>query len=117
LAAIYDTTGQLDLAIEHYEEALDAANRAGDARSIATTHFNLGALLVDLERDDEARTHLLRARDAASTLNDYALAERARTLLEILAPPSAAYFSLEEQSTDLPLSEEPSRPRQDPPLH
>jgi tetratricopeptide (TPR) repeat protein len=117
LAAIYDTTGQLELAIEHYYEALDAANRAGDARTIASTHFNLGALLVDEERDDEARTHLERARDAAATLNDYALAERARTLLEILAPPSSIYRHLDEQSTDMPLSEEPSRPRQYPPLH
>ncbi|HEX5163868.1 MAG TPA: tetratricopeptide repeat protein [Thermomicrobiales bacterium] len=117
LAAIYDTTGQLELAIEHYYDALDAANRAGDARTIASTHFNLGALLVDEERDDEARTHLERARDAAATLNDYALAERARTLLDILAPPSSIYRSLDEQSTDMPLSEEPSRPRQYPPLH
>lgn len=117
LAAIYDTTGQLELAIEHYYEALDAANRAGDARTIATTHFNIGALLVDEERDDEARTHLMRARDAAATLNDYALAERARMLLGILAPPSSTYLHLVEQSTDLPLSEEPSRPRHEPPLH
>jgi tetratricopeptide (TPR) repeat protein len=117
LAAIYDTNGQLDLAIEHYYDALDAANRAGDARTIAATHFNLGALLVDEERDDEARTHLLRARDAASTLNDYALMERAQTLLNILAPPSSTYLGLEEQSTDLPLGEEPARPRQYPPLH
>ena len=117
LAAVYDTTGQLELAIEHYYEALEAANRAGDARTIAATHFNLGALLVDEERDDEARTHLLRARDAASTLNDHGLAERARTLLNILAPPSSTYQYLDEQSTDLPLNEEPSRPRSYPPLH
>lgn len=117
LAAIYDTTGKLDLAIQHYYEALDAANRAGDARTIASTHFNLGALLVDEERDDEARTHLARARDAATSLNDQALVDRALTLLNILAPPSATSWALAEQSTDLPLSEEPSRLRQYPPLH
>jgi tetratricopeptide (TPR) repeat protein len=117
LAAIYDTAGHLEQAIDHYYQALDAANKAGDGRTIATTHFNLGALLVDEERDDEARTHLLRARDAATTLNDLGLAERARTLLNVLSPPSSTFLDLDSQSTDLPLSESPSRPRSYPQLH
>ncbi|HUG15173.1 MAG TPA: tetratricopeptide repeat protein [Thermomicrobiales bacterium] len=109
LAALLDTAGELDRAIDLYQRSVSAAVRAGDNRSLATAHFNLGALLVDEERDDEARTHLLRARDEAEALHDFGLADRARTLLQVLAPPSARYDPYE--SADLSLSETPVRPR------
>lgn len=109
LAAQYDTDGKLDEAMELYQRSLTAAVRAGDNRSLATAHYNLGALLVDEDRDDEARDHLLRARDEAEALHDYGLADRARALLQILAPPSS--FQDSSDSYDMPLSERPVRPR------
>jgi tetratricopeptide (TPR) repeat protein len=109
LAALFDTAGDLERAIDFYQRSLSAAVRAGDNRSLATAHFNLGALLVDEDRDDEARDHLLRARDEAEALHDYGLADRARTLLQVLSPPSTYRDAVE--SADLSLSEGPSRPR------
>jgi tetratricopeptide (TPR) repeat protein len=119
IAALYDTRNQLNQAMDYYLQALDAANRAGDARTIAAAHYNLGAILVDENRDEEARNHLLRARDEAEAIRDFPLAERARQLLTILAPPSSYFsdFGSDDESTDLPISELPSRPRQYPPAH
>jgi tetratricopeptide (TPR) repeat protein len=109
LAAIFDTNGELDQAIDYYRRALHAADRAGDRRTVATAHFNLGALLVDEERDDEAREHLIRARDEAEAMHDFGLADRARTLLRILAPPTTLFDDF--GAADMPIAESPVRPR------
>jgi hypothetical protein len=51
---------------------------------------------------------LIRARDEAEALRDFNLADRARSLLEILAPPSRW---MDDGGTDLPIAESPARHR------
>lgn len=113
IAAIYDTSGDLDIALDHYQQALQAALASDDTRTIATANYNIGAILVDEERDEEARDYLIEARDTAEMLRDVALAEKARILLRLLAPPPVSYgmSSYDDESNDFTINEEPIRPR------
>jgi tetratricopeptide (TPR) repeat protein len=115
IGAIYDRSEDLDIALDFYRDALQYALAADDKQTIAMANHNIGAVLVDMDRDDEARSHLIQARDTAEEIRNQALAERARALLRVLAPPSIAYNPFDDESTDFPISEEPSRPRNDPP--
>ena len=97
-------------------DALQAAMIADDERTIATAHYNIGAILVDENRDEEARNHLAQAGDHAEQLRDFALGDRARSLLRLLTPPPAPYSAWnDDESIDFPISEEPRRPRPAPP--
>ena len=114
LATSLDSSGNLQEAIERYREAIDAAERAHDARSTARIHYNLGAIYADDGRDDLARRYLTRSRDVAESIQDYDLADLASNLLAVLSPPGSYYDTDPE---DFKLSEEPARPRDFPTLH
>lgn len=108
LAVALDRSHQDLQALDTYRRALDLAQRLHDRPSQARLHFNAGALLMDLQRDDEARSHLLHARDTAEASGDLELADRADDLLSQIAPPGAAGFDIQD---DLPIDEGPAPPR------
>jgi tetratricopeptide (TPR) repeat protein len=108
LAETLDDTGDYDLAADYYRRALDVSRQLGNERAVARLHFNLGALLVDIQRDDEARAHLSRAQQIAEQLGEIALADRAAALIASIAPPG---FPIDEFQDDMPLNEAPAPPR------
>lgn len=108
LAESLDDAGDYDLAADYYRRALDVSRQQGNERAVARLHFNLGALLVDIQRDDEARAHLARAQRIAEDLQEVALADRAAALLASIAPPG---YPLEEHQDDLTIDEAPAPPR------
>lgn len=108
LAETLDDAGDYDKAAEYYRRALDATRQLGNNRAVARLHFNLGALLVDIQRDDEARAHLARAQHLAEEVQEIALADRAAALLASIAPPG---FPIDGFQDDLPLDESPAPPR------
>lgn len=118
IAAIYDKRDDLETALDFYRDALQASMTADDQPTVAAANYNIGAILFDQNRDDEARNHLIQARDHAEQLRDFALGDRARSLLRQLTPPSVPFsaWDHDDEELDLPISEEPSRPRHtDPP--
>jgi uncharacterized protein HemY len=96
-------------------QAVDLTEQIGDSRSAMVLHYNLGALLYDHERDEEARRHLTAAAALALENNDYATAEEARSLLQWLSPDDAsgeARSRLEDRLLgEIAVSGEPARPR------
>lgn len=108
LAECLDDVGDYDLAADYYRRALDVSRQLGNDRAVARLHFNLGALLVDIQRDDEARAHLARARSIAEEIQELALADRAAALIASIAPPG---LPAEEYEDDLTLDEAPAPPR------
>ena len=59
-----------DGALGHYQEALLAFEKIGNHRFVAAVQNNYGYLLLTLERLDEARVHLQRARELFNDLGD-----------------------------------------------
>jgi tetratricopeptide (TPR) repeat protein len=108
LAETLDDAGDYDGAADNYRRALDVSRQLGNERAVARLHFNLGALLVDIQRDDEARAHLSRALHIAEELEELALADRAAALIASIAPPG---YPVDEFNDDLPLNEAPAPPR------
>ena len=108
LAETLDDCGDYEAAAEYYRRALDVSSQLGNDRAVARLHFNLGALLVDIQRDDEARAHLSRAMSLAEQVEEYALADRAAALVASIAPPG---FPIDGYQDDLPISEAPAPPR------
>ncbi len=108
LAESLDDAGDYDEAAEQYRRALDVSRQLGNEREVARLHFNVGALLVDIQRDDEARAHLNRALNIAEDLQELALADRASALLASIAPPG---LPIDEVQDDLPIREAPAPPR------
>lgn len=58
LAIFYNNTGQLDKAVERYNEALRIFETVDDTLGRANVHANLGLTLMDLGRLDEAEYHI-----------------------------------------------------------
>lgn len=118
LATNQDLAGDVDAAIETYKQAVDLTEQTGDRRGAMALHYNLGSLLYDQERDDEAREHLTNAAGLALEVNDFATAEEARALLQWLNPddPSGGgRGSLEDRLLgEIAVSGEPARPRDEP---
>ncbi len=105
LAVALDTANQSLQALGVYRQALDIAQQLHDRTAIARLSFNAGGLLMDLQRDDEARSYFLRARDAAESIGEYELADRSNDLLGRIAPPGASGFDIQD---DMPLDESPA---------
>ena len=107
-AETLDDSGDYEAAAEYYRRALDVSSQLGNDRAVARLHFNLGALLVDIQRDDEARAHLSRALTLAEQVEEFALADRAAALVASIAPPG---FPVDSYQDDMPISEAPAPPR------
>lgn len=115
--AVIEHDANPEMAVECYYQAIDASTAGHDPRNVAMAHLNLGLLLADLQHDDEARTHLTRARSAAEALRDAAMAQRANEILETLALPPVRWPNYLDEAADMPIAEEPVRPRTEPTIH
>lgn len=115
LATNQDLAGEVDDAIESYTQAVDLTEQIGDRRSAMVLHYNLGSLLYDQERDEQARRHLTAATGLALEFNDFATAEEARRLLQWLNPDDSsgdARGRVEDRLLgEIAVSGEPIRPR------
>jgi tetratricopeptide (TPR) repeat protein len=59
--------GRYDDAVPLYQRLLEADEHAGDPRSLAMEHYNLGSVLLQLDRLDDAERHLGTALDLSRT--------------------------------------------------
>jgi tetratricopeptide (TPR) repeat protein len=112
LAIIQDIAGNVDGAVESYRQAVQLTEQLGDRRSAMALHYNLGALLYDLERDQEASEHLNQSVALAMELNDYATADDARSLLQWLSSSDESGKRVEDRLLgEIAVGGESDRPR------
>lgn len=70
VGGILATSGEIDAAVEHLEEALGLFEAAGDVRGTGTIRYRLATILDGAGRRDEALAHAKKCCEAADTVGE-----------------------------------------------
>lgn len=80
LGVLYKGSGQYNLALKKYQESLDIKLEIGDQLLIGNTLYNVGALLLELEREPEAVEYLDQAVAAYLTYQEQTIDSPSATI-------------------------------------